>query len=57
MEFGLSKIAAPSDGEDRKESISGVIIEWIWRMVVVILEVNAALEGNSCVRLNSIINT
>ncbi len=44
MELLLSKIATPGDGEDGEEGIGGVIVEWIWGMIIVVLQVDAALE-------------
>lgn len=57
MELFFSEVSASGDGEDRKQDIGGIIIKRILLMIVIILEVDAALEGDSCIRLSIKIST
>lgn len=53
MELLFSEVAASGDGEDGKQDIRGVIIEHILLVIIIVLQVDAALEGDSGIRLNS----
>lgn len=57
MELLLGEVAASGDGEDGKKNICRIIIERILLMIVVILQINAALERNSSVWLSKQIVT
>ena len=53
MELLFSEVAASGDGEDGKQDIRGVIIEHVLLVIIIVLQVDAALEGDSGIRLNS----
>ena len=57
MEFILGEVASSADGEDGKHGVVGVGVEEIGLMIVVVLEVNHALERDSSVRLGKNKNT
>ena len=57
MEFILCEVASSADGEDGKHGVVGVGVEEIGLMIVVVLEVNHALERDSSVRLGKNKNT
>ena len=53
MELLFSEVAASGDGEYGKQDIRGVIIEHVLLVIIIVLQVDAALEGDSGIRLNS----
>ena len=57
MELFFGEVSASGDGEDGKKDIGWVIIKRILFMIVIILQVDAALEGDTCIRLNRRIDT
>lgn len=57
MEDLFSEIAAAADGKDGEHGGDWVVKEGIGLMVVVVLKVDGALEGDSCIGLDSIEGT
>jgi hypothetical protein len=40
MELVFSEVAATGDGEDGEEGVNRVVVEFIWLVVVVVLQVD-----------------
>lgn len=54
MELGFSEVASSANGKDGQQDVDRVGVEFVTLMVVVILEVYFALEGDSSVGLHRV---